>query len=621
MNYSDYTNIASAYALDADGEAFVAASGITDDTQISAIANLVGGLKAQSLYDKMIAVYPLVGGSAAAHKWNLIDPQDADGSFRLTFGGTLTHNANGITGSANGYVNSHIVPDTDLVIGNYHITAYNSLDINAAGVLFGAVSTTKTIQLAPDHTYLTNTVIADRNDSERIINYNTNAKGYWCIVDKDTPTTTHKQRQFYLYCDGSNLSRRNGDTAGLPTVPLHFLAKGTTTTPNNFYAGCLSFATVGEALTQDEQNDLNAIVHTFQTALGRANADQGRTYTYTKSADLFSIVDDGTKTPALVTNARLQEYEALGVGALICFNLESFANNNTAEFGTTPSSPNEMICPSITVQDWIDGMVGAGINYAALTVDAEKGFSIIDLPFIKNNTLIAPYDAPRKWDIGIAPAFYQTLWDEFVTKSRTAGIEPIPYINLASDYMTAYQFINTYIPDAAVTAWVNYKCKLIQWLIQEYSLRYIWVDAYQAATGMMQAVYNAVKAVSADCLVIANTVGDINFTKYPYDIGSNEEPYGFVDKTDEDVFNPVRSNSGITHYIPQEGCMNMIGVSPTGLGGWYYKSTMALRPQAEYQAFYDRCVAEGANFMISLVPDRSGVISAAQFAVFADLEL
>jgi hypothetical protein len=82
--------------VDADAQAFITAAAITDTTQQAAIDNLVIGLKADSLWVNMYAIYPLVGGTASQHKYNLKDPRDLNAAYRLQFNGGMTHSSNGI---------------------------------------------------------------------------------------------------------------------------------------------------------------------------------------------------------------------------------------------------------------------------------------------------------------------------------------------------------------------------------------------------------------------------------------------------------------------------------------------------------------------------------------------
>jgi hypothetical protein len=99
----------SAPALDPDAEAFLLAAGITDATITDAINNLVLSLKADSLWTKMKAIYPLVGGTASTHKFNLKNPVDSDAAFRLTFVGSPTHSANGLQGNGSSqYARTHL---------------------------------------------------------------------------------------------------------------------------------------------------------------------------------------------------------------------------------------------------------------------------------------------------------------------------------------------------------------------------------------------------------------------------------------------------------------------------------------------------------------------------------
>ena len=74
---------------------FLSAAGITDATITNAICTLVKDLKDAGIYSKFKALYPIVGGTATTHKYNLIDPQDTDAAFRLQFNGGWVHSSNG----------------------------------------------------------------------------------------------------------------------------------------------------------------------------------------------------------------------------------------------------------------------------------------------------------------------------------------------------------------------------------------------------------------------------------------------------------------------------------------------------------------------------------------------
>lgn len=103
-----------AIVLDPDALAFLTAAGITDSTITTAINTLVVELKGYGIWSKIIAFYPFVGGTASAHKFNLINPQDLNAAHRLVFNGGITHNASGITGNAtNAYYDLFMNPSTN----------------------------------------------------------------------------------------------------------------------------------------------------------------------------------------------------------------------------------------------------------------------------------------------------------------------------------------------------------------------------------------------------------------------------------------------------------------------------------------------------------------------------
>lgn len=103
--------------LDPDAQAFLTASGITDNTISGAINTLVVQMKADNIWTKMKAIYPMVGGSASTHKWNLKDPRDLDAAFRLQYFGGWSHSANGaLPNGTNAFADTKL--NTSTVLGN-----------------------------------------------------------------------------------------------------------------------------------------------------------------------------------------------------------------------------------------------------------------------------------------------------------------------------------------------------------------------------------------------------------------------------------------------------------------------------------------------------------------------
>ena len=78
---------------------FIAAANITNATQQAAIRTLVNDLVANSLWDKILTAYPMVGGNAYSHKFILKNPKDANNAFRVQFFGGWTHGPSGAIGN------------------------------------------------------------------------------------------------------------------------------------------------------------------------------------------------------------------------------------------------------------------------------------------------------------------------------------------------------------------------------------------------------------------------------------------------------------------------------------------------------------------------------------------
>jgi hypothetical protein len=75
----------------------------TNTNAENAIANLVDDLNAAGIWQLLQGFYPLVGGTAAKHKWNLKYPFDNQNSNVLNFFNSPTHNREGIITSAGGF--------------------------------------------------------------------------------------------------------------------------------------------------------------------------------------------------------------------------------------------------------------------------------------------------------------------------------------------------------------------------------------------------------------------------------------------------------------------------------------------------------------------------------------
>ena len=256
---------------DPDAQAFIDAAVITDSTQQSAINTLVLDLKAANIWTKMKAVYPFVGGTATTHKWNLIDPQDLDAAFRLTFSGGWTHSSDGaLPNGLNSYMHTNIYMPINLSKTNcsfgvylnspyisgvrYHFGYSESSSLTNSSVLYVASSSQKNGWILSFNTLTSKTGL----------NANTH-QGFWGISRLSTSSFT------MINSDGSVLTNNNNDVSTSTVVPIILAARGDSSiSPQLFDQMRHSFDFVSEGLTQSELTDLRTAVINFQTTLGRA---------------------------------------------------------------------------------------------------------------------------------------------------------------------------------------------------------------------------------------------------------------------------------------------------------------------------------------------------------------
>jgi len=254
--------------LDSDAAAFVSASNITNITERTAINNLVIDLKETGLWSKMTAVYPFVGGTADSNKWNLVNPEDTDAAFRITWAGGITFDSNGITGNGtNGYGSTKINPNTNLNGGNAqndnHVFAYLRVTSADAGIDIGV----------SDSGTATSYHFNSRNGSD-IFNTRNMAGG---LVDSQTGVTNTSgvfgmsRTSSSEYVKFINKSKSTVTTASStpPNRTIFLMANNANGVAGDFQPRNMALVTFGAGLTSDEIDTLVDINETFQTTLGR----------------------------------------------------------------------------------------------------------------------------------------------------------------------------------------------------------------------------------------------------------------------------------------------------------------------------------------------------------------
>jgi hypothetical protein len=246
---------------DADAVAFLAAAGITDATITSAICTLVTTMKANGTWAKMNAIYPMVGGTAATHKFNLKNPADTNAAFRLSFVGGWTHSTNGaLPNGTNAYADTFLNANTTLSISSSHISYYSRTNIAEGRYDMGAG--------VDPNSYL---VIASRLATNR----------FRSIVYTGNINDANNIDSRGWFC--SNRPNLNLLNAFVNTIKTHNLGQNAISKPNKtIYLGALNFTTptlfstkecafasIGSGLTDAEALALYNSIQAMQITLSR----------------------------------------------------------------------------------------------------------------------------------------------------------------------------------------------------------------------------------------------------------------------------------------------------------------------------------------------------------------
>lgn len=246
---------------DADAVAFLTGAGITNPTITSAICTLVSSMKADGTWAKMNAIYPMVGGTATTHKFNLKNPLDTNAAFRLSFVGGWTHSANGaLPNGTNAYADTFLIPSVYLSLNSMHGSVYSRTNTDALTVLMGAnINTTvRDFNIFPRFTNLSFFRVNSTNDGG--VATGSDSRGWFC-GNRISSTQTRNYR---------NSTRYILNTVSSLTADLTVLLSANNNTSFRYFSNRqIAFATIGSGLTDGEAAALYNSIQAFQTTLSR----------------------------------------------------------------------------------------------------------------------------------------------------------------------------------------------------------------------------------------------------------------------------------------------------------------------------------------------------------------
>jgi hypothetical protein len=267
FNNSIY-NASGGQSIDPSALAFILAAGITNPTQQAAINRLVKNYKgignintSVDLWSGSNAIYPLVGGSASSHKFNLKDPRDLNAAFRLGFFGGITQNANGITGNGvNGFVSTNLKPLSNLSTISGRVGLYITTNVNENRYDAGCVLGVNEVS------------VYSRSGGGLIISSygfsasfgaiaNDDARGF-LITNRNSATNTTTFKNGVKVLDFAQ-------AAGVPDINIYFCATNNAGTPSLFSTKTFAFGVIGQGISDANSLIEYNIIQQFQTDLSR----------------------------------------------------------------------------------------------------------------------------------------------------------------------------------------------------------------------------------------------------------------------------------------------------------------------------------------------------------------
>lgn len=240
---------------DRDANRFLQSANITDPVISTAIAVLTYRLKQTNLWGRMIAIWPLVGGTSTTCALNLRTSLNT-----ITWVNSPTFAPTGVTfNGSNNYGNLNLNPQGLGLSTGISTSFYSRTASIATGEGIGAqTGGPASVRLIPRNT----TSVSDIGFNSIAGATPTNCLGWWS--NRKSGTLAHR-----LYKNGVTVATGVANTQAIANTALFLGAFNTTPAPTNFINAECAFAHVGGVLTDDETALMYNIVQEFQTTLGR----------------------------------------------------------------------------------------------------------------------------------------------------------------------------------------------------------------------------------------------------------------------------------------------------------------------------------------------------------------
>jgi hypothetical protein len=260
---------------DADAQAFILAcdadpAGKLTSDQKNYITQMVEGMKSIGVWDGIKAVYPMVGGTAFKHKFNLKAPTGLQADFTLEFFNGVVHNDNGITGDGvNDYMRTYISANTLPANSNAYAVYIKNQTAIPTGVVFGWLESPSF-----NRVFVTNSLFKSNNSTgAHTITPNLSSNPKFILLNRQSSS-------FAYLLNNQNITGSTTQSGILPAANVNIDVRFFNRSDNNsdpfgntvssYYAGTFSYAAVFNlGLTDNQAQQLSHLISYLQGILNR----------------------------------------------------------------------------------------------------------------------------------------------------------------------------------------------------------------------------------------------------------------------------------------------------------------------------------------------------------------
>lgn len=225
-----------------------AAGGSLSTTEEDAILTLISDLASYGIWDKMKAIYPMVGASAAACAQNL-----KSSSFTGTFSGSWTYSSNGVQGTNAEFLTNFTLNDFSSRL-SVAFGMYNRTNIVGGGV---GMSATSNVEFYSNYNQ-TNQAYS------YLFEFNHNSTIISSYLGLNSHSRTSSNQKFMQKRTSITSFTSNVNTTNLDNSVVKFSRTTQGFDPNQY-----ALYYISDGLIDTELLNLNTVIETFQTTLGR----------------------------------------------------------------------------------------------------------------------------------------------------------------------------------------------------------------------------------------------------------------------------------------------------------------------------------------------------------------